>query len=57
MIMNKPLSGQDRWKDIWVHLQQPETVLTAFQVLTHKALLHPHNLEDDALAGLQALAI
>lgn len=57
MIMNKPLSGQDRWKDIWVHLQQPETVLTAFQVLTHKALLHPHNLEDDALAGLQTLAI
>lgn len=55
--MIKPLRGQDWWKDIWVHLQQPETVLTAFQVLTHKAVTPLCNLEADALAWLQALEI
>ena len=55
MIMKKPLWGQDRWKNIWVHLQEPEAVLIVFHVLAHKALTHPGSLEADALAWVQAL--
>ena len=31
----KPLWGEDIWKDIWIHLQESEAVLTAYKTLTH----------------------
>lgn len=34
MIMNKPLQGQDIWKDFWFLLQEPVTVLTVPRQLT-----------------------
>ena len=37
------------WKDIWVHLQETETVLTLFHILVLKALMFPGNQEVDAL--------
>ena len=49
MITNKPLHGQDVWKDIWVHLKENEAVLTAFHILAHEALTHSGN--QDALPG------
>lgn len=55
--MNKPLCGQDIWKDIWVHLQEPEAVLTVIHVITHKALIPAGNQEADALTWVQVLAI
>ena len=30
MDVNKPLWGYSTWKVIWVHLEQPEVVLTVF---------------------------
>ena len=50
MVMNKPFWGQDMWKDIWVHLQEPEAVLTVFHLLAYKVLTPPGNQEADALA-------
>ena len=50
MIMNKPLWGQDMWKDIWVHLQEPSAVLTVFHIPAHEALTAPGNQEADVLA-------
>lgn len=38
MITNKPLWGEDIWKDIWIHLQESEAVLTAFHIQAYKAL-------------------
>ena len=56
MIVNKPLWGQDRWKDIWVHLQEPESILTVFHVPAYNALTPPGNQEADTLARVEALA-
>ena len=50
MIMNKPLSGQDMWKDIWVCLKEPEAILTVFHILAYKALIPLGNKEADTLA-------
>lgn len=44
----KPSGGQDIWKDIWVHLQEPQAVLIIFHVPAHKALTPPGNQEADA---------
>lgn len=44
--------GQDSWKDIWAHLQEPEVVLTVFHIPAHKALTPPGNQEADALAQI-----
>lgn len=46
--INKPLWGQDIWKDIWVHLQEPQAVLIVFHVPAHKALTPSGNQEADA---------
>ena len=46
--INKPLWGQDIWRDIWVHLQEPQAVLIVFHVPAHKALTPPGNQEADA---------
>ena len=48
--VNKPLWGQDMWKDIWVCLQEPEAVLTLFQLPAHKVLTPLGNQEVSALA-------
>lgn len=56
MIMNKPLRGKNMWKDISVHLQEPETVLAVFSIPAHKALAHPDYKEADVLAQVQSLA-
>lgn len=53
--MNKPLWGQDMWKDVWVHLQKPEAVLTVFHIPAHKVLTPSDNQEPDVLAGVRAL--
>ena len=50
------LWGHDKWKDIWVHLQEPEAGLTVFHVLAYKVLTLPGNQEPDALAWVWALA-
>lgn len=55
MIMNKPLWGQDRWEDTWLHLQAPETVLTVFHVQAHRALTLPGNQDADVPARVRAL--
>ena len=49
MIMNKPLRGQNMWKNIWVHLQEPGAVLTVFHILAYKVLTLTGNREADAL--------
>lgn len=56
MIMNKPLWGKNIWKDISIHLQEPETILTVFSVPVHKALVPSEYKEADALAQVQSLA-
>lgn len=38
------------WKDVWVHLQKPEAVLTVFHILAHKMLTPSDNQEADVLA-------
>ena len=48
--MNNPLWGQDIWKDICVHLQEPDAVFTLFHVSAHKALILPGNQETATLA-------
>lgn len=50
--MNKPLWGQDMWKDIWVHRQEPEAVLMVFHFSAYKALTPPGDQEADALVLL-----
>ena len=50
MTMKKTLWGQDMWKDIWVHLQEPEAILAAFHVPAYKELTFPGNHKADALA-------
>lgn len=47
--MSKPLCGQDVWRDVWVHRQEPEVVLTVFHILAHKALTPSANQEADTL--------
>ena len=37
MIINKHLWGQDMWKDIWIYLQEPESVLTVLHVPAQRA--------------------
>lgn len=46
--INKPLWGQDIWKDICVHLQEPQAVLTVFHVSAQKTLTPPGHQELDA---------
>ena len=47
--MSGSLWGQDEWKEIWVHLQEPETFFPIFHVLAHNALVFPGNQEADTL--------
>lgn len=56
MITSGPLWGQDVCGDLWVHLQEPETVLIVFHNLVYKALTPPGILEADALVQECALA-
>ena len=49
------------WKDLWVHLEEPEAVLTVFHISAHKVLTSPHpplpgNQEVDDLTGVCTLA-
>ena len=48
--MSGSLWSQNVWRDLWVHLQEAETVFIVFCVLAHNALTHPGNQEADALA-------
>ena len=43
-------------KGHWVHLQEPEVILTVFYILPHKALIPPDNQEVAVLAQIQSLA-
>ena len=54
--MNTPLWAQDVWRDIWVHLQEPEAVLAVFHVWGHEALTPPDSQKADAPAQGPALA-
>lgn len=54
MIMNKPLWGQEMWKNIWAHLQEPETDLSVFHVPAHRVSTPPGNQEADVLAKIYA---
>ena len=44
----KPFGGQDIWKDICVHLQEPQAVLIVFHAPAQKALTPPGHQEPDA---------
>lgn len=55
VFMNKPSLGQDVWRDVSVHLQEAEAVLTGFHLPAHEALTRPGNQEADALAWVPAL--
>lgn len=50
MIVHKPLWSQDMWKDIWVHLPEPEAILIVFHILARKVLTSPGDQEAGALA-------
>lgn len=56
MIMNKPLWGQDTWKDFGVCVQEPEALLPVFHIPAHKALTHSGNRKADAEAQVPARA-
>lgn len=43
-------------ENIWVFLQEPETVLTVFYVLAHKVPTLPGNQEADTLGQVPVLA-
>lgn len=56
MITNGPLWGQDMlWGGRWVHLQEPEAVLTVFHVPA-QTLTSPGNHKADVLAQYKTLA-
>lgn len=40
-------------KDIWIHLQESELMLTIFYIPVQKALTLPGNQEADSLAQVQ----
>lgn len=56
IIINKSLWGQEMWKDIWAHLQEPEADLVVFHISVHKAYIFPVNQEADALSKMLILA-
>lgn len=54
--MNKPLWGRDMPRDIQVHLQEPEPVLTVLHAQAHEVLTPAGSQESDALAQVRAIA-
>ena len=48
--------GSGCLRTLWVHLQEPEVVLTLFHIQTPKAPMLHSCQEADALAGVRALA-
>lgn len=56
MITNKPLWGQEMWKNIWDHLQEPKADLTVFHVPAYRVSTPPDNKEADDLAKINTLA-
>lgn len=55
MVMNKTLQGQEIWKDIGAHLQEPEANLV-FHVPAQKASTSLDNEEAGALVKMHTLA-
>lgn len=38
ITINESLQGQEMWKDIWVHLQEPKADLVVFHIFVHKEI-------------------
>lgn len=58
MIINKPLWGQEMWKNIWALLQEPEAdlIVLVFHVPAHRVSPPPGNQEAQVLAKICTLA-